>query len=392
MYKKIVLTFVEYYLPGYKSGGPVRTIANIVDHMSDDFKFKIITSDRDSFEPDSYENIKINAWNRVGRAEVCYLSPDKRNLCHLRAILNNTDYDILYFNSQFTPIFTIKPLLLRRLGLIPNKPVVIAPRGEFSGGALALKRGKKKAYLAFAKALGLYHNLFWQASSEHEFCDIQRVMGVDSRKIWIAPDLPSAMIDSTIQASQPSDSHDSSLKILFLSRISPMKNLDFALRVLAQVKMPVQFDLYGMLGDQDYWTQCRKLIKQLPDHIQVEYKGAIPHQEVLGTFAQYDLFFLPTRGENYGHAIYEALAAGTPALISDQTPWRDFDGKGVGWVFPLDDMDGFVRCIEKYSQTDVEARNLMRVKAREYAVDVNQNSETLQLNKELFNRALNMGV
>src|SRR5690606_23072653 len=67
MGKPVILTFVHYYLPGYKSGGPVRTIANMVEHLSDQLDFWIVTSDRDALDSDPYPNVTIDAWNAVGK-------------------------------------------------------------------------------------------------------------------------------------------------------------------------------------------------------------------------------------------------------------------------------------------------------------------------------------
>ncbi|MCB5288098.1 MAG: glycosyltransferase, partial [Candidatus Cloacimonetes bacterium] len=84
----------------------------------------------------------------------------------------------------------------------------------------------------------------------------------------------------------------------------------------------------------------------------------------------------------------ESLAAGTPALISDQTPWRDFEKYGAGWVLPLNNMNNFIDCIESFYAADPEEKHLKRKKAREYAVNVNKNSITLKANQALFLRAL----
>ena len=46
-HKPVILVFLGNYLPGFKSGGPLRTIVNLVDNLSDEFEFLIITSDRD---------------------------------------------------------------------------------------------------------------------------------------------------------------------------------------------------------------------------------------------------------------------------------------------------------------------------------------------------------
>lgn len=385
--KKNILIFVAFYLPGYKSGGPVRTIANMVDQLGDAFHFKIVTADRDSFETTPYAGIEVNAWNRVGNADVYYVSPENRTFKNFRRILQKTPHDVVYLNSLFSTNFTIKPLLLRMVGLLTDTPVVIAPRGEFSEGALALKQTKKKTYLAIAKGIGLYRNLIWQASSTHEVADIQRVMGGRAKEISVAPDLPSSVPRLPVLENAASKKSGGPLKIVCLSRISPMKNLDFALHVLTQVKVPVEFDLFGNISEEIYWSTCKDLIHRLPAHICVNYKGSIPHEEVIPTLTQYDLFFLPTRGENYGHVIYETLAAGTPALISDQTPWLDFEKAGVGWVFPLGDTSIFASCIERFFEMDYAKRLAMRRDAQAYAANVSKSDETIVANRELFSRA-----
>ena len=68
----IILCFVEYYLPGYCSGGPVRSIVNFVDHLGDEFDIRIVTHDRDALDSEPYPNVQIDAWNKVGKAQVFY--------------------------------------------------------------------------------------------------------------------------------------------------------------------------------------------------------------------------------------------------------------------------------------------------------------------------------
>jgi len=58
--KLIILTFVGYYLPGYKAGGPIRTVANMVERLGNDFQFKIVTADRDLGDTDNYSSVKID--------------------------------------------------------------------------------------------------------------------------------------------------------------------------------------------------------------------------------------------------------------------------------------------------------------------------------------------
>ena len=347
MSRPIVLTFVGYYLPGYKSGGPVRTIANMVDHLGDEFDFRIVTADRDALDSRPYPDVTIDDWNTVGKAQVFYASPSSQSLMNLRRLICETPHDVLYLNSFFSPRFTFRPLAARRFGRIPRRPTVIAPRGEFSEGAYALKRWKKRTYRVVAYALGLYRDLTWQASGEHEFEDIRRAMGRAARRIVVAPDLSPVMesleSDSRPRRREPGDP----LRICFLSRITPMKNLDYALRVVATVRVPIEFSIIGPVRDEPYWARCRRLIDDMPSHVRVGIHGSVRHSQVRTLLSEHDLFFLPTRGENYGHVVAEALAVGTPVLIADTTPWRGLHDEGVGWDLPLRDEVAFRDAIEQ---------------------------------------------
>jgi glycosyltransferase involved in cell wall biosynthesis len=386
--KPTILTFVAYYLPGYKSGGPVRTIANMVDHLGDEFNFRIVTMDRDFLDKEPYPDIEADTWNQVGKAQVYYASPESLTRAKISRLIRATQHDVLYLNSFFSPRFTVLPLLARWLGLLPEKPVVMAPRGEFSQGALALKHLKKIMFIHSAKIMGIYKNLRWQASSPYEEQDIVRTMGAKrAGHIFIAPNLPQKPTNTSEPVHNPRKTGDP-LRVVFLSRISPKKNLDYALRVLAEVKVPVVFDIYGIVDDEPHWNQCKFLMSKLPVHIKAKYHGVIKHEAVAEILAAHDLFFLPTRGENYGHAIYEALAAGTPALISDQTPWQDLYRAGVGWVRSLNDIQAFVTIIEKHAATDVAELAVHRSRAKEYALRLAWSKEVITQNLNLFKSAL----
>lgn len=382
--KPIVLIFVRYYLPGFKSGGPVRSIANLVDYFGDNFDFRIVTSDRDVTDQTPYSDVDINGWNRAGKADVYYASPDRRSVRALAKLINATPHDVLYFNSFFDPVFTLRPLMARYFGCLPTRPVVVAPRGEFSPGALALRHWKKAPYLAAARAFGVYRNVTWQASSEYEAADIRRLLGKSARNIVVAPDLP-GVVQGSVNRAKPAQRGDGApLRIIFLSRISPMKNLDFALRALAKVSVAVELHIFGGIEDSAYWNSCQELIGRLPRQVSAIHHGVIEHALVHDTFSGYDLFFFPTRGENYGHVIFEALAAGVPVLTSDQTPWQDLDREGVGYVRPLKDEDAFVEVIERHSRAGAGEREEQAAKAHAYAQRIAADSDLVERNRALF--------
>jgi glycosyltransferase involved in cell wall biosynthesis len=382
--RPIVLAFARFYLPGYKAGGPIRTIANLVEALGDEIDFRIVTSDRDANDPAPYPDLPSDgSWTRVGKARALYLPPNQKRLLRIAEILRGTPYDTLYLNSFFDPVFTQRPLVARRLGMVPRRRCVIAPRGEFSRGALALKGLKKRVYRSAARLSGLYRDLTWQASSDAEAADIRRALGAVAEDIRIAVNLPETHLPAAVDLHRPRAPGEP-LRVCFLSRISPMKNLDFALDVLARVRNPVQFDIYGALNEPWYGKVCQQRMAALPSHVKARYLGGVPRDKVMTTLPLYDLFFLPTRGENFGHAILEALLAGTPVLISDRTPWRGLPAEGIGWDVPLDDPSAFVTCIEHLFDADEATSLNRRARARAFARRQQNNPGTTADNRALF--------
>ncbi len=380
--RPVVLAFVHYYLPGYKSGGPIRTLANLVDHLGGELDFRIVTADRDATDTAPYPDVAVDAWNRVGKAQVYYTSPARRTVGALARVVAGTPHDMLYFNSFFDAVFTVRTLVGRGMGRFPRRPVIIAPRGEFAPSALAYKRWKKEPYLRVFRALGMERAVTWQASSPYEADDIVRVMRPPAGSVKIAPNLPAA---ERVRAPRGAPGAEGGpLRVVFLARVSPVKNLGFALRVLGRVSTPVELDIYGPVRDPAYWAHCEELIRGLPAHVKARYLGPVEPARVPGVMAEHDLFFLPTQGENYGHVIPEALGAGTPVLIANTTPWRGLEAAGAGWDLPLDDEAGFAARIEHFAALTPAQRDAMRESAYEYVSRRLAAPELVAASRELF--------
>jgi glycosyltransferase involved in cell wall biosynthesis len=391
-----ILVFVPYYLPGYRSGGPARSIANLVAHLGADLQFVVVTSDRDAGDAVPYAGIVPGQRTRVGRADVIYLDAAGRRPGRIAALIRAVRPDALYLNSFFSPAFSITVMLLRRFGRIPRLPVVLAPRGEFSAGAVKIKAAKKHAWLAAARLLGIYDDVLWQASSPLEAADIRRCVGAVERdgrsQIIVAP-----VIAASAPSAAPNDEPASTgalgkaagrLRVVFLSRVSPKKNLLGALQILGRVRGELEFNIFGPVGDEKYWRRCRALMESLPANVRVAYRGAVPSAEVPTVMAQHDLFFLPTFGENYGHVIREALAAGTPVLVSDQTPWRDLRAAGVGWDLPLDRPDAFRDVLDSCIATDPATFASWSDRATRYACRQATDDDAIDASRRLFRAAM----
>ena len=381
-----ILTFIRWYLPGYKSGGPARTVSNMVDRLGSELEFRIVTTDRDMLDDNPYPGVRVDTWNRLGQAHIYYKSPENRTSRVFTKLVSETPHDVLYLNSFFDFTYSLQLLWIRQKLRTLDSGVVIAPRGEFSPGALEIKRWKKEPFRWLMRFSRMYRNVIWHASSEHEAQDIQHAMGGESNHIYIAPNLPPSNAESGGDNKSGVNSPGRPLKLVFLSRISPKKNLTFALQILKRIKASVVFDIYGPVDDEPYWRDCRAIIKKLPRNVQAHYKGSVPHDRVSSTFSMYDLFFFPTRGENFGHVILESLAAKTPVLISDKTPWTEDEKSGCK-VISLSDLNGYSSYIEAFARMDGAARSVRMAAARQIADAFIQREDLIEKNRRLFNMA-----
>lgn len=385
LYSPRILTFLDYYLPGYKAGGPLRTISNLVDQLGQRFDFRIVTRDRDAGDAHPYSGVIIDAWNEAGNAKVFYCSPKNLQLSAIRRLVKNAQPDLLYLNSYFSRL-TLRVLVLRRLGLLPNVPLVLAPRGEFSPGAIQLKAGRKQAFIIASRWAGLIRGVFWQASSTLERQHIEQVVG--RVPVIVAPNIPPQMKFTVEQPIGQREKTVGAVSLAFVSRISPKKNLLFALQILHKLHGQVEMDIYGHVSDSAYWSQCEQVIADLPANVRVSYCGALPNSEVVPTLAKYHFFLLPTLGENFGHAILEALYAGCPAIISDQTFWQNLASRQVGWDIPLDCVDRWQETLQQcVDMSDAEYQRRSHA-AQRFAQEFATSPQIVQASNDLFLQAL----
>ncbi|MFC4426944.1 glycosyltransferase [Deinococcus navajonensis] len=368
-----MLIVMDHYLPGRLAGGPVTTVANLVARLGKQLRFLIMTQGFD-LDGQGYEGVENGDRRRIGNADVLYFDRAAYSPDQVEILLARHRVPCLYLNSFFS-VMTIRCLLRQRQRRITRR-LILAPRGEFSSGALSLKWWKKRAYLLTFRALGLARGIdLFQASSEREARDFRKVLG--PVPLTVAADVPD------VDLLEP-DLTRRTRGIMFLARISPMKNLTFALKALLSLREPVSFHIYGPLEDAAYWQECQALIRQAPAHVQIDYRGVLAHEDVAATFAGYDALLLPTKGENFGHVILEALGAGCAAVISDQTPWQDLQERGVGWVLPLGDPRTFTVALEEILGSSDAEREARSRRCVEYARHFLEDSSILRQNLSLF--------
>jgi glycosyltransferase involved in cell wall biosynthesis len=322
-----VLATVGAFEPGFRAGGPIKSVARIVDTASAGISVSLITRDRDLVSSDPYPGLS-GRWITRGRSRVFYLATRRPQqwLRLVRDLREEPPFDLLYLNSVWQPIFSVIPVIAARLGLIRAKSILLAPRGEFSRGALTLKSRKKQLFLKAWRPFLRSMDVEWHASSEREASDI-RTTFPDAR-VTVVSEQSVHPYESPLLVSE----HDGPVRLVFIGRISPMKNLLLALEALHQLSSSAEFDIYGIAEDSDYWARCKSVIDHLPRHVRVTYHGELAPEEVREVFSRYDAFLFPTLGESYGHVIAESLSAACPVICSDETSWTDLLLSGGGMV------------------------------------------------------------
>lgn len=379
---KKILIFTQFYLPGYKAGGPIVSISNLVEELKNDFELFIITTDRDAFENKKYENITQNQWIQNKYTNLYYAEDKELTVSKIRQLIRNVQPDSIYLNSFFSLKFSIFPLLALKFFAINSPNIIIAPRGEFSTGALKIKKFKKSFFIFVFKFFNLNNKMYWHATSKEEKSDIEQLFLKKETNIFISSNLVKKSNFIKTDTEKPITGN---LKMIYLSRITPKKNLLFAINVLKKINRNVDFDIFGLIDNEKYWGKCKNEIERLPKNISASYKNILKHDEVIKTFKKYDILFLPTKGENFGHVILESLFAGTLALISDKTPWNDIEKNRAGWAVSLKNKEKFINIIENKIDIKAENRKEMRLSANRYYDKIVDNKRAVKTIKSYFN-------
>jgi glycosyltransferase involved in cell wall biosynthesis len=222
-----------------------------------------------------------------------------------------------------------------------------------------IKWTKKRTYLFVFRLVGLASRVLWHASTVHEERDIRAVIGADVRVVVREDDtlLPSA-------AARPeARSEPGNLRAVSLSRLSPKKGVVTLLEGLQHVSQPMVLDVIGPAEDIDYFEQCRAAAAAVPANVQVNFVGPRDPDEVRAALADYDVMLCPTKGENFGHVIAEALSVSCPVLCADVTPWTELLASGGGQVVPQNSADGWARVVDAYARLTYRERFERRLAA-----------------------------
>ena len=367
----IILITYQYFLPAYKAGGPIQSISNTSKLLSGlpGVQTYILCSNRDL--DGSVLDVKTNQWIEYSPGVKVYYNSNPSNSIILK-VIDGVKPDVIFINGLYSVPYTVYPLLYN------GGRKILSVRGMLHPGALSQKTMKKRIFLTAFKALGLHKKCEYHATTDEEVKYIQAVLG-NRQKVWMVPNLPNV---SAYQAAieKPGDE----VKLISVSLISPMKNILLTLQALKNCKGSITYHIYGPVKDSSYWEECKKYMQTLPANVTVAYKGEVLPHMVEDVLKQYHYFILPSKSENFGHAIYEALSAGKPVITSHNTPWNGLERANAGYNVNPENKEEFTTLLDELVMVSGDEYKEATIAAREYILHQYDIDNINGLYKQMF--------
>ncbi|HET9058225.1 MAG TPA: glycosyltransferase [Chitinophagaceae bacterium] len=370
--KKNILILYDYFTPAFKAGGPIQSLQNLTDYLQDEFQFSIITGAFDKGDNQPLDGIIPDQWNIRDTIRIYYWKPNLVSMPRLFSLFKTSSGEFLYLNGLYSLYYNVFPLLFYK------KRIVLAPRGMLHPAALKQKRWKKNIYLFLFKKMCWHKRVTFHATDKEEADYIKTIFG-DDVIVKIAPNIPRFFKKKNALLKK-----SGKLKLVSVALISPMKNIDLVLQSLKFVSAIVEYNIYGPVKDSSYWEYCKRIIKELPDNIKVHYHGEIKPIMVESVISQAHAFILPSKSENFAHAIFESFGCARPVITSNNTPWKELGHHSAGWNVNTEDTAEIERTISQLAAMNQLEYNLFCEGAYNLAVNYLRNQNFKESYRQLF--------
>lgn len=313
---KRIFISIPWFTPAFRGGGPIQSVLNMVEQLQAEFAFFIFTADADH-DGTPLTGIARNEWTAFGSSARVFYSTKQHRAKVLLREMKNVNPDKVYVVGMFDLLFNIYPVLFSPY------PVIISVRGMLHSRALMYKPLKKKFFLSLFKLLRLPGKCRFHATDDFEAGEVRKAVG-NSAKVYVAGNFPRQIPYSEKQKLP------GRLDVITVALIGPMKNHLEVIKALKFVEENVTYHIYGPVKEPWYWQECRKAITQISAKTQVIYHGEIYPGDVPKALAKADVFIMPSKTENFGHSIVEALYSGLPVITSKNVPWLNLEADFAG--------------------------------------------------------------
>lgn len=334
--KKRILIFYDHFFPAWKAGGPVQSLVNLIRQLYNDYELYVICKPHEMNEQSTLPGISVNKWiDWEGKAKVYYRDYKGGNYFQLKELIASVKPDAIFINGLFSLHLNIRPLqyAVAYCKQHINCKLILSARGMLHPGALSQKSLKKKIFLNFFKLAGWHKAVHWHATDEQELQYIKQQFG-EHMQVLVAGNFPNLLPVTSMP-----EKNKQELIMGTVALISPMKNHLAVLQALQKSTDSIQWHIYGPVKDAAYWKECEQVITKLPKNITVVYHGELSPADLTKAMGQFQVFIMPSKSENFGHALLEALSAGKPVITTNTTPFKYLQEAKAGYTVNINKLD-----------------------------------------------------
>ncbi len=343
---------IPWFTPAFRGGGPIQSVFNLVERMQGLYDFFIFTADSD-LDGSPLQEITSNAWIPFNKTTRVFYSVKKQRTKILLKEIKSIMPDKIFVIGVFDWAFNIFPVLFSPV------PVIISARGMLHKAGLAYKPLKKKIFLSLFKFLRLNVKHSFHATDEYEAGEIRNAIGANTR-VFVAGNFPRKL--PFIQRPK----QEGVLKMITIALVGPMKNHLVVIQSLKYVKTNVAYHIYGPIKEPGYWEACLQEKDAIAPNASLVYHGELNPGKVPQTLAEADLFIMPSRTENFGHSIIEALLSGVPVITSSHVPWLQLEKEQAGINVEAEPLK-LADAIDRFARMDNSTFQRWKQGARSYA-------------------------
>jgi glycosyltransferase involved in cell wall biosynthesis len=354
-------------------GGPSQMVRGFSSALAQEgIEITLLTTNTDGDAGQAPLDVPLKKPIQQDNYQVIYFpcSPFRRykfSLDLLQWLSNNaSEYHLAHIHALFSPVSTAAATIAR----FKHLPYIMRPLGTLDPADLQKKRQLKQIYgwlwekPNLAGAAAVHFTSQQEALISHRFGaktkDLILPLGVD------IPQLP----DRGMARRQFGIDHDVPI-ILFMSRLDRKKGLDLLLPALERLQT-AGWDFHFVLAggnpqDSEYVAEIERAIALSSLQQRTTITGFVRGEIKLALLQDADLFVLPSYYENFGIAVAEAMATGTPVVISNGIHiWQEIERAGAGWVSECDlerlteTLTEALRSPELRQEKAINARNLVQ--------------------------------
>lgn len=275
-----------------------------------------------------------------------------------RYLHEHKEYDLYHANV----IWTLPSHETRLIAKRQDKPFILAPHGMLYPQALKISSWKKKLALPLFQRKDLVMADCLQATCEAELMHI-RDFGLKN-PVAIVPNCLYMPVIPDIRKQE-----NSVRRFAFVGRVHRIKNIDLLIQAWIKLGVKTKDSELLIIGDGDsVYKQELERMAERSSLKNIHFLGFLHGEELRSIVASLDFQVLPSKSENFGMVVPEALIHGVPVIASKGTPWKELEANHCGWWIE-GSVSSLVQTLEQALALDEASRKKMGENGHQLVLD-----------------------